>query len=211
MIHDLFPTKVLIKDIELTEKDATDLEVAISAIFTAHEAKSGSHVDSGEDSMPLFNEYNIKVFPVLQKLKDLFIDGFVELGLAYEGNTKQEDTREKIAEMVDNHAGRLPLMRNGDYKQIHSHPGNVAFGIFYLTDVDNEKDGGYLVLRDPSFNTTPVYGGQQTCKIKTKAGRLIIAPTHVWHEVTPYHGKEDRVTVVSNLCYMPERYTDIFG
>ena len=211
MIHDLFPTKVLIKDIEFTAKEAEDLNVAIQAIFTSHTAQTGSHVDSGEDSMPLFTAENIQVFPILKKLKDIFVDGFWELGMASaEVSADPAGARKKIEELVDNHAGRLPIMRKGDYKQVHSHPGNVAFGVFYLSDVDNEKDGGYLVLRDPSFHTTPHFVGPSKHKIETKAGRLIIAPTHIWHEVTPYYGDEDRITVVSNLCYMPERYTDLF-
>ena len=106
--------------------------------------------------------------------------------------------------MMDNHAGRLPIMRNGDYKGIHSHPGSTAFGIFYLTDVDNKKDGGKLILRDPSFHTNPGFRSLMTHEIETKAGRLVIAPSYIWHEVTPYYGKEDRITVVSNLVYVPE-------
>lgn len=211
MIHDLFPTKVLIKDIEFTADEAVDLGIALQAIFASHTAETGSHVDSGEDSMPLFTPENIEVFPVLKKLKDIFIDGFWELGMANAGDVKDPaGARKKIAELVDNHAGRLPLMRKGDYKQIHSHPGNVAFGVFYLTDVDNEKDGGELILRDPSFHTTPHFAGKSTYRVATKAGRLIIAPTHIWHEVTPYYGEEERITVVSNLCYMPEKYNDLF-
>ena len=210
MIYHLFPSNVLIKDTELTEQQLDELAVAIQAIFASHQALTGSHVESGEDSMPLFTKENIEIFPVLQTLKDIFIDGFMELLCSFGDKEPGEHTRNKVEQLVNNHAGRLPIMRKGDYKQIHSHPGNVAFGVFYLTDVDNEKDGGYLILRDPAFHTTPHFTHHQSHKVETKAGRLIIAPTHVWHEVSPYFGDEDRVTVVSNLCYMPEEYNDIF-
>lgn len=209
MIHDLFPTKVLIKDVDLTEEELNEMEIAVQAIFISHMSESGSHIDSGENTMPLFTKENMQVFPVLNKLKDIFIDGFVELGAANSDKKITEETRKLVEELVDNHAGRLPLMKTGDYKQIHAHPGSTAFGVFYLTDVDNEKNGGYLVLRDPSFHTTPHFSGAKSHKIETRAGRLVIAPTHVWHEVTPYYGKEDRITVVSNLNYMAEKYADI--
>lgn len=210
MIHDMFPTKVLIKDVNLTFDQLNEMEMAVQAVFTSHIAMTGSHVISGENTMPLFIEENMQVFPILKTLRDIFIDGFLELGASNSEKEITKKSRNLIEELVDNHAGRLPLMKSGDYKQIHAHPGCAAFGVFYLTDVDNENDGGYLILRDPSFHTTPLFTREKSHKIETRAGRLIIAPTHVWHEVTPYYGEEDRITVVSNLNYMHEKYVDIF-
>lgn len=210
-VVDLFPTKVLIKDTELTNQQLSEMEIAIQAVFASHQAQTGSHIESGEETIPLFTPENIEIFPVLQTLKDTFIDGYIELGLA--NSDKQEvtdDIRQKVEELVDNHAGRIPLMRSGEYKQVHCHPGAFAFAVFYLTDVDNERDGGYLVLRDPSFNTAAMFTGEKKHLVETKAGRLIVGPAHLWHEVTPYHGDEDRVTVVSNLNIIQEEYADIF-
>jgi hypothetical protein len=210
MIHDLFPTKVLIKDTDLSGIELKELTVAVEAIFSSHIAETGSYLISGEDTVPLFTEENFKIFPILKKLKDMFIDAFVELGSANSSKEATPETRKLIAELVDKHAGRLPLMKNGDYKQVHAHPGVAAFGIFYLTDVNNEKDGGCLILRDPSFHVTPHFTGDKFQKVETKAGRMIVAPTHLWHEVTPYSGNEDRITIVSNLGYMQEKYASIF-
>lgn len=210
-VVDLFPTKVLIKDTELTDQQLSEIEIAIQAVFASHVALTGDPVESGEETIPLFTPENIDTFPALQMLKDLFIQGYIELGLA--NSDKREVTEEMIkmvAELVDNHAGRIPLMRSGEYKQVHCHPGAFAFAVFYLTDVDNERDGGYLVLRDPSFNTAPMFTGEKKHLVETRAGRLIVGPAHLWHEVTPYYGDEDRVTVVSNLNIIQEQYADIF-
>lgn len=201
MIHSIFPTNILVEDVDFSNEEISELTVAINAIFKSHEAITGSHIISGEDSMPLFTDENISVFPILKKLKQLFADGFYKVA---QSNPNNNITPESIEIMMDNHAGRLPIMRNGDYKGIHSHPGSTAFGIFYLTDVDNKKDGGKLILRDPSFHTNPGFRSSMTHEIETKAGRLVIAPSYIWHEVTPYYGKEDRITVVSNLVYIPE-------
>lgn len=209
-VVDLFPTKVLIKDTALTDEQLSELDVAIQAIFASYQAITGSHVESGEETIPLFTEENIKTFPALQTLKDVFIDGYIELGAANSDKEVTEETRRKISELVDNHAGRIPLMRSGEYKQVHCHPGAFAFAVFYLTDVDNEKDGGYLVLRDPTFNTAALFTGEKKHLVETKAGRLVVGPAHLWHEVTPYEGDEDRVTVVSNLNVLQEEYADIF-
>ena len=135
--------------------------------------------------MPLFTEENFSVFPILKELKQLFADGFYKLAESDPNNTL---TKESIELMMDNHSGRLPIMKTNDYKGIHSHPGATAYGIFYLTDVDNDKDGGKLVLRDPSFHINPGFRRKMTYEIETKCCRLIIAPAHIWHEVTPYYG-----------------------
>lgn len=212
MIHDMWPTKVLVKDVELTDEELAEMNVAIEAVFASHQALSGDHKITGEDSMPLFTEENCKVFPIIQKIKDIFADGFHELGGAYNHTQYGSDEgRNKILEMMENHAGRLPIMRKGDYKGLHSHPGAIAFGIFYLTDVDNDVDGGKLILHDPSFGSNPGFRASQKQEIETKAGRLVIAPNEVWHEVTPYYGDQDRITVVSNLSLNPEDMSDGVG
>ena len=79
MIHSIFPTNILIEDIDFTDEEISEMSFAINAIFKSHEAITGSHVISGEDSMPLFTDENITVFPILKKLKKIFADGFYKL------------------------------------------------------------------------------------------------------------------------------------
>jgi hypothetical protein len=201
MIHNLFPTRVLINDDCLSADQLTELSLAINVVFAMHEAVTGSHVVTGEDSMPLFTDENMKNFPVISDLKNVFLEGFNELAQSDPNNALTSD---EIEHMFNLHSGRLPIMREGDYKKLHAHPGTTAFGVFYMSDVDNEKDGGKLILRDPSFHVNPGYRSDMTHEIETRAGRLIIAPSYIWHEVTPYYGKEDRLTAVSNLSYLTD-------
>jgi hypothetical protein len=37
--------------------------------------------------------------------------------------------------------------------------------------------------------------------IETEKNTIIIVPAHVWHEVTPYYGEEDRLAVVMNISF----------
>ena len=199
MVYDLFPTRVLIEDNCLSPEQLQELEVAINSVFYAHQAQTGSHVVSGEDSMPLFTEENMSVFPVIRELRTVFLDAFCELA---KSNAKNCMSREDIETMLNNHAGRLPIMRTGDFKAVHAHPGTTAFAVFYITTVDNEREGGQLVLRDPTFHVNPGFKQPMTHRVDTVAGRLIVAPSYLWHEVTPYTGKKDRLTVVSNLSFL---------
>lgn len=197
MIKTVFPVNVLIKDHNLPEEFTKELSAAVQAIFQSLMIERGlSREDVSNEEFPVFTENNLKAFPVLKQLQSLFIDGFYELASSFEENTL---TKEMIEKMVSANVGKLPLMKKGDYKRIHGHTNAVAFAVFYLTDVDNARHGGQLILKDPSFHSNFSFHPPEDFEIETKKNRLVIAPAYVWHEVTPYLGDEDRVTVVINL------------
>jgi hypothetical protein len=62
-----------------------------------------------------------------------------------------------------------------------------------------KKHGGKLILKDPSFHSNYSFHPPEDYGIETRKNRLIVAPAYVWHEVSPYIGDEDRITVVVNL------------
>jgi len=199
MIKNIFPVNVYIEDIEKDNEWSNDLSAVSNAIFLKHQAETGSsRNDIGDNEIPLFTEENIAEYPILNGLREIFIDGFYALASSYDNNTL---TREIIKEKVCRNIGKLPFMKKHDYKSVHDHVGASAFAIFYLSDVDNDKHGGQLVLRDPSFNSNQHFSPTRNYKIETKKNRLVVAPAYVWHEVTPYLGEEDRITIVINLDF----------
>ena len=197
-VHKIFPTNIVIQDVELTEKQANDLLVAVQAIFLDNQIHNNG-TGSWAEPLPVFTQDNLRIFPVLNDIREVFIDGFHELAQAHENN---DLSRESVDKLFADNFGQLPIMKTGQSLPAHTHPGAVASAVFYLTDVDNEKDGGQLVLRDPSWHTTLGFRNNMEYEIGTKAGRLIVFPVHIWHEVRPYFGKEDRVTIVANLSYI---------
>lgn len=197
MIKTVFPVNVLIKDHAMPVECTDELSSAVQAIFQSLMVEKGlSKDDIANEEFPVFTEDNFIAFPVLKQLQETFIDGFYELASSYEENTL---TRDMIAKMVSSNMGKLPLMKKGDYKRIHGHTNAIAFAVFYLTDVDNERHGGELILKDPSFHSNYSFHPPEDFAIETKKNRLVIAPGYVWHEVTPYTGDDDRITVVINL------------
>ena len=213
-IHEIFPTNIVIQDIELSEKQTKDLIIAIESLFLHNYGVPRDSAISGEnkltsgncaDPMAVFTAENIKVFTVLKDIKEIFINGFYELSQSYENSNL---TREVISNLFENDFGQLPIMKKGQNMPAHTHPGCIASAVFYLTDVDNEKDGGQLVLRDPSWHSTPAFRNSMEYEINTKAGRLVVFPVHVWHEVTSYFGDKDRVTMVANLSYMNSEFVN---
>lgn len=197
MIRTVFPVNVLIKDFDKPDEFCQDLSSAVQAIFNSLMAERGlTREQVGDEEFPVFTDQNLTAFPVLAELREMFVDGFYELASSYEENTL---TRDMIKDMVSANVGKLPLMRKGDYKRTHGHTNAIAFAVFYLTDVDNERHGGQLILRDPSFHSNFSFHPPEDYEIETRKNRLIAAPGYVWHEVTPYYGDEDRLTVVVNL------------
>ena len=204
MIHDIFPTKIYVKDYGMTNEWTDEVKSIVKTIFAMEEAKGRSFNDIAENNIPLFTPENEILYPVLTELKSYFVDGFTELAAS---NFTEEPLpfsidREFIQKRISQEPGKLPFMRNGNYKTVHNHVGDMAFGIFYLDDVDNATQGGELQLRDPSFNSNIGFTGYDKYAIATKRNRLVIAPAHVWHEVTQYNGVERTAVVINlNLVY----------
>ncbi len=197
MIKTVFPVNVLIKDFEKSESFSSELSACVQAIFQSQLIEKGlTRNEVGDNEFPVFTSENLEKFPILKELRGIFIDGFFELANSFEENVLTKDI---IAKMVSTNVGKLPLMQKGDYQRLHTHTSSIAFGIFYLTNVDNDKFGGKLMLKDPSFHANSSFHPPEDYEIETRKNRLVIAPAYVWHEVTPYNGDDDRITIVINL------------
>lgn len=197
MIKTIFPVNILVKDFEMPDSFTDELSTTIQSIFQSIMLERGlTKQEVGDNEFPVFTDENLEAFPALRTLREMFIDGFYELASSYEENTL---TRDMIAKMVHANVGKLPLMQKGDYKRLHGHTNAIAFAVYYLTDVDNERHGGKLVMKDPSFHSNFSFHPPEDFEVETKKNRLVVAPAYIWHEVTPYSGDEDRLTVVINL------------
>jgi hypothetical protein len=197
MIKTIFPVNILVKDYDLPEQFTQELSSIIQSIFQSLMLeKELSRKEIGDNEFPIFTEENMAAFPVLKQLREMFIDSFYELADSYEENILSRDL---ISQMVEKNVGKLPLMQKGEYKRLHNHFNTSAFAIFYLTDVDNDQYGGKLILKDPAFHSNAGFHPPPDYEVETRKNRMVVAPAYIWHEVTPYTGDEDRITVVINL------------
>jgi len=199
MIQTIFPTKILVKDFEKSDDWNHTICAFIRAHFTKAIEEKGNYIAATDEDIDVFTEENMLAIPELRDLFEMFVDGFYELSKEFQNSIDKNMTRDEIKQKLSKDLGRFPLMRTGDCKGLHNHSEASAFGIFYLSDIDNEKEGGQLILHDPSFNSLRHFCNDKTLRIETKKYRMIIAPAHVWHEVSTYHGKEERQTIVLNL------------
>ena len=208
MIVNPFYRKILVKDYDLPDSWTDELIVTLKYLeldkdrncsFTQQlkDEKESMHFvnDKHKITKPyIIHEKTAKEHNIITELRKIFIDGFCELNEEYENLY----TEEYLRQVYLNDSGNFAVLKPGSYVGSHNHP-SIAFAIFYLTDVDNDKDGGELILHDPSFNTNIHFAPPKIVKIPTKKNRLVIGPSNMWHEVEPYNGSTNRMCAVIDL------------
>lgn len=104
--------------------------------------------------------------------------------------------------------------RSGHGNEFHSHPGAFWSGVYYVDDGGIAADpslGGELEFMDPRGPAPAMYaphlafalpgglsvGTNQT--IAPRAGRLVMFPSWMLHQVRPYRGTAQRISIAFNL------------
>ena len=103
--------------------------------------------------------------------------------------------------------------RAGHGNGFHSHPGAYWSGVYYVDDGGIANDpalGGELEFLDPRgavplmnapnlrMSGSPTAGATE--KVTPKAGRMVIFPSWLLHQVRPYHGTATRISIAFNLA-----------
>lgn len=104
--------------------------------------------------------------------------------------------------------------RSGHGNEFHSHPGAYWSGVYYVDDGGIAADasmGGELEFMDPRgplpAMNSPHLGfvgpgglsGGATEMMQPKAGRLVMFPSWLLHQVRPYRGSRERISIAFNL------------
>jgi uncharacterized protein (TIGR02466 family) len=131
--------------------------------------------------------------------------------------------REALVPLLDRRAGVPPggedvaimaegwamVYRNGDWGRRHAHPANHWSGIYCVSPGVEESAarGGDVVFTDPrpGAEALPIPGlalGQDV-SVRMQPGLTIIFPSWLSHSVTPYRGREPRITIAFNITVSP--------
>ena len=106
------------------------------------------------------------------------------------------------------------INRSGHGNEFHSHPGSFWSGVYYVDDGGIGADpslGGELEFMDPRGPGPAMYapqlafamphglsvGANET--VPPKAGRLVMFPAWMLHQVRPYRGGAERISIAFNL------------
>ena len=103
--------------------------------------------------------------------------------------------------------------RSGHGNEFHSHPGSFWSGVYYVDDGGIDADpslGGELEFMDPRGPGPAMYaphlaygklglsvGANET--VRPKVGRLVMFPAWLLHQVRPYRGTAQRISIAFNL------------
>ena len=103
--------------------------------------------------------------------------------------------------------------RTGHGNEFHSHPGSFWSAVFYVDDGGIDADpslGGELEFMDPRGPGPAMYapnlafgkyglsvGANEL--IRPKTGRLVMFPSWILHQVRPYSGTAERISIALNL------------
>ena len=104
--------------------------------------------------------------------------------------------------------------RAGHGNEFHSHPGSFWSAVYYVDDGGIAADpslGGELEFMDPRGPGPAMYaphlafampgglsaGANET--VPPRAGRLVMFPAWVLHQVRPYRGSAERISIALNL------------
>ena len=103
--------------------------------------------------------------------------------------------------------------RTGHGNEFHSHPGSFWSAVYYVDDGGIDADpslGGELEFMDPRGPGPAMYapqlaygsaglsvGANET--VRPKAGRLVMFPAWLLHQVRPYRGSARRISIAFNL------------
>jgi uncharacterized protein (TIGR02466 family) len=103
--------------------------------------------------------------------------------------------------------------RTGHGNAYHSHPGAYWSGVYYVDDGGIDADpslGGELEFLDPRgplpmmnaphLRMSGALTAGTTEKLPPKAGRMVLFPAWILHQVQPYRGTRERISIAFNLC-----------
>jgi uncharacterized protein (TIGR02466 family) len=102
--------------------------------------------------------------------------------------------------------------RSGHANEFHSHPGAYWSGVYYVDDGGIDADpslGGELEFMDPRgpmplmnaphLRIAGSLSAGTTEKVRPKSGRMVIFPAWLLHQVRPYNGTAERISIAFNL------------
>jgi uncharacterized protein (TIGR02466 family) len=105
------------------------------------------------------------------------------------------------------------INRSGHGNEYHSHPGSYWSGVYYVDDGGIAADpslGGELEFLDPRgpvplmnaphLRMSGSLSAGATERVRPQAGRMVMFPAWVMHQVRPYRGTVERISIAFNLA-----------
>jgi len=195
---------------------AEKLNQELTAVFLQQEAEGEKHanrhvtsnqVSVFESHFDLFKDPGAP--PCVLELKKFFLFGIFHAMAESSGYSKEE--LEQIRVFTD---AWYHITHHGGYISSHNHP-NASWSAVYMVNPGspsgNSGRNGVLSFKDPRPTANMYWDPgndrwQRQFHIGSinhpmQAGELLVFPSFVMHEVTPYFGDTPRITVAANCSF----------
>jgi hypothetical protein len=106
------------------------------------------------------------------------------------------------------------VTRRGGFFGLHNHPNASWSGVYCVDPGRNDtdkKDSGVLTFVNPMITTSMYMDaatvniqlpyGYQIANIRLEAGQLVLFPSWVLHDVKPFEGEGERITIAFNCWF----------
>ena len=195
--------------------DPTSLNAELRDIFLAREAEGGAQANprpitqrnatTFESRFDLFRDTT----GPLQKLKDFcfseMLRAICELN-GYDTATRQQ--------LLIYHDAWFHVSRRGGFFGLHNHPNASWSGVYCVdpgrSDADR-RESGALCFVNPALNAAMHVDagnarfsgafGTGLRSLRMEAGQLVLFPSWVLHDVKPFEGEGERITVAFNCWF----------
>ena len=185
----------------------------LAQLFLARETKEYRNPAPSHNPQPEMFESRVDLFtwpePCIQELRKFMLESVFRVAMA-----ASETVREEFALLSLNNDTWFHITRPTGYFVAHNHALASWSAVYCVkdgADTAGELRGGLLRLFDTRAGAD-AYLDLATQRLRQpfivgdldlhlKAGQLVVFPSYLFHEVTPYYGSDTRITVASNCWF----------
>ena len=197
-----------------TRLDACDrLNGELEALFLARETQEFRNPTPSHNPQAEMFESRFDLFtwpePCIRELRTFMLESVFRVAMA-----ASETAREEFARLHLNNHTWFHITRHTGYFVAHNHALASWSAVYCVqdgTDAANESRGGLLRLFDTRAGADAYLdsGNQRlrqpfivgNLELQLQPGQLVVFPSYLFHEVTPYYGSNTRITVASNCWF----------
>lgn len=198
----LFPTPVILHDIEGSDYLNRDIAERIQSKRAEHEGLKRSNIGGWQ------SELDMMIWA--EDIARIILNEAISVSVAHTADIHPHGKRDFE---FDTHMW-ANISAHGHSHEMHCHPGALWSGVYFVDA--GEDDGvtdveGELLLQDPRFPMNAMYmpelvnryadGKPQYAKVPIRPvnGRMVLFPSWLRHSTRPYMGTGERISIGFNL------------
>jgi uncharacterized protein (TIGR02466 family) len=194
-------------------KPCDELNRELERLFLARETQEYRNPTPSHNPQAEMFESRVDLFtwpePCVRALRDFMLEAVFRVAMAASETEPEEFARLRL----NNHTW-FHITRHTGYFVSHNHALASWSAVYCVkdgADASGSRTGGLLRLFDTRSGADAFMdpGNQRLRRpfivgdldLQLQAGQLVIFPSYLFHEVTPYYGADIRITVASNCWF----------